>query len=442
MKRYTFGVVWLTLGAFVWTLCLGAYAAYGFQWEGRVSYRDFNGDLNFSQLKELREQMGDNGDVTGWGQSLNEQIGLSEFGASATIDVIWSDGDASRIWAPEMKRGQLPSEGDELGCALSEKTALKLFGSLDIIGREVNIAGVSMIVRGVFTLPEGIQALGVDPGRALAFCPAALAEEVFMTALNFTIYAPDGKAPPEVAEDWMQSAGLHTAGEFDGHEDAGDLLNLMCGLPGDALALMAVIEACLLLLAANRSAVKKFRRQREDIYGTHGAQARTLLSWLAKAAACAAGAYAAVRIAAHGGRIPMSYLPTRWSDFSFWPRLIETLSHSAAQSRFETALRPDMLLGRLMSLVAIFGLAATLLFLMARRNLRNQERIGATHLIFAGAIIFAAPLLALWAGDSMGWRVRSVPAALMVLPAALLLLWTVPEKVAHEEFERGNARVK
>ena len=63
---------------------------------------------------------------------------------------IYYNGNASLVWAADYLSGTTPGVTDGLGCTVSSALAWKLWGSFDIIGKTVEVDGVSRTIRGVF----------------------------------------------------------------------------------------------------------------------------------------------------------------------------------------------------------------------------------------------------------------------------------------------------
>ena len=72
------------------------------------------------------------------------------------VDCIAFSGDASLVWPAKYITGAAPGVVDAFGCAVSEALAWRLWGSVDVIGKTVEIDGAKRVVRGVFSGKEEV----------------------------------------------------------------------------------------------------------------------------------------------------------------------------------------------------------------------------------------------------------------------------------------------
>ncbi len=435
--QFSRGVLLLLLGIVCWYGALGAWALHNQQWNRhRVSYREPDSRLDFGSLKELRRQIAleGEGEVTGWGQSLSEEIRAGATSGVTRVDVIWLDGNASLIWALPQAEGQFPGPKDTIGCAIDSKTALKLFGSMNVIGKEVQIAGEQMTIRGVFTLPEGISAVSSDPGRGLAFCPAALAKEsVRMTALEFIPRPGPGETAKEQAEKWMNAAAMGAGGSMDDHRDTQELMALFTSLPGFLFMGLMLAELYLMFIALTKAIWLRWI----TLVGDRSVSRRQLISpvilWCALTLALVITGVWAARLPAFGASIPASFLPTRWSDFSFWPKKAEQLLQLHVRERLSPALRPDLAERGLLTAGILLSLLSPLLLWPARNALKRGIAQAGTGSISAcaGALTMAAPL-SLWLVRRVGWIPALLP-GMAYLPVAFFAVLAAPRLIRQSE---------
>ena len=413
-RQFYHGVLLLLIGMVCWYGAAGVWAFHNRQWNGdRVSWRNPDSRMDFGDIKELRRQIAldGGGSVTGWGQSLSEEIKAEATADATRVDVLWLDGGAPLLWDLPLVMGQFPGQTDTIGCAIDRETALKLFGTLDIIGKEVRIAGESMTIRGIFTLPEGVSAIPSDPGRGLAFCPAALAKEsVRITALEFIAQNSSGMTAKEQVEDWMNAAGLNAGGSLDDHRDTQKLLALFTALPGYLLMAMALMELYAAFAALTKAARSKWAALKNGRL-VHGRQlGRVAAAWCALTFVLAAASVCVAGLPAYGNPIPASLLPTRWSDFGFLTEKAEQILQQQVQERLFPALRPDLMERGLVTAGILLSLASLLLIWLSRRALkRGYEQVGiAPASACVGVLIMAAPL-SLWLVERVGWIPELLP---------------------------------
>ncbi|GHU68315.1 hypothetical protein FACS1894184_09990 [Clostridia bacterium] len=414
---------WLAAGMVLWCMASGAMRAMDSQWNpDRVSFMPASGSLNLGDLKSLREAIADDtgsaGKVTGWAETRVASVGVGATAASSTVDTLWVDGDASLVWNMPLVNGNYPVADDAEGIAIDEKSALSLFGSTDIIGRTVTVGGVDLAVRGVFTIPEGLSSLGVDPGRGLAI--RAAADDTAIASLEFLVQG-SGSDSAAVAKAWMQSAGVSTSGMFDSHNDTRVLARLMESLPALLLALFILLEIWRALRLLWSVELTDWRALKSNHTMPDRAAWSLVGYWALGLAALVVGALAVVWMLPPFAGLPVSYLPTAWSDFSFWPNLITSRLQSAAQWAMQGVTRPDRAY-RLTSWWCVGLIAAAAACLIHSRSLMIRSAAYGSKLVLEPTMwdalaVTASMPLGLWAARFAGWEARVPPAAVVMAAA-------------------------
>ncbi len=411
------GLAWLALGVTLWCGACAALATRDAWYMDRASYR---GGVSADSLPELQSVARENGgNVAAWGQSLSQSVSVEETNGSATVDTIWVDGDAALVWNLPVAFGNLPGLSDTVGCALDEGTALTLFGTLDIIGREVTFAGKALTVRGVFRMPSGAPAFGVDPGRGLAFAPyAAAPDSASLEALEFLAAPKDGKTSAERATEWMQTAGMSTGGGLDDHAEQRNLLSIFVSMPAMLLGLMAVWELGRAAFGVVKSACLAALGVRRDPVKPTSEAARPFFGGLCGAALLIGCAAAALSLMPGLRTIPPSYLPTQWSDFSFWSDMISGAGTDAASAALSVALRPDMLFDSLAGRCGWLAVLSLPALWFARRAFvrgsRDEEPVAAC--LWGAVPVVSAPF-GVWLAGMLGF-VPSAAFGMALLPVA------------------------
>ncbi len=428
MRRRTWekGVLWLALGVVCWCCAVSALATRDSLWNTkRLSYRQPSASTTAENIVTLRHEIAeaDGGSVAAWGQAVSQTVSSTEMNGSAAVDVLWIEGDASLVWNLPVLRGSLPGQGDAEGCALDEATALKLFGSLDAVGRAVTVGSAELVVRGVFAPVTGVSALGVDPGRGLALCAAASAPEGFaLTAMEFLVKSEEAKPAAEQVQAWMRSAGLSTNGTLDDHQDQRTLLTVLTSLPAYLLALFALLELLSGALALSGDGAAAWKALRLDRLAPARRKGRLALTWAAGFLLVAGAAWLTFSLVPQLRSVPPSYLPTQWSDFAFWPDRITADLQADAQHAMTVALRPDMVFDRLRDWCVGLLLAAIGCVWHGRNTLRaGAHEVRPLPACLMGVPVCAAVPLALWIADRAGWA-PSAPQGLLLLPLLLYVL--------------------
>ena len=418
------GVLWLILGVLLWVGACGALAYRNSLYnDRRVSFRNDNAGLTADNLRELRKVIDENGggEVAGFAQSLSQRLTVKETSGSAALDILFVDGNAPLVWNLPVLTGALPMALDSEGCAIDRETALSLFGSIHVIGRSVWFVEQELIVRGVFSLPYGLSALAVDPGRGLAICPITAAPEATtLTALEFTVSGEgsvDGKAR---ATEWMRQASLTASGTFDDHKDQRIMLSELLTLPSYALFLSLCVELFRAISGFLRRTLLLHRAYKENhvtpnrvfiaLWSCAGSTSLFLLAVLFAVAICLLPPIRS---------IPPSYLPTRWSDFGFWLTLMTDAFTAKARQALSVLLRPDMVFGRLTDWCAWLPFVSVATFWRARNLLSKElENVSLFVAAFAGCAVCAFAPVAGFIIRWIGW-IPDIPLYAFALPVLL-----------------------
>ena len=117
--------------------------------------------------------------------------------------------------------------------------------------------------------------------------------------------------------------------------------------------------------------------------------------------------------------IPPSYLPTRWSDFGFWPKLISDALEEKARRALTILSRPDMIFGRLTDWCTWLSFMSIAAFCHVRNLL--SKGLGDISLFMAAfarcvvcAFVPAAGVVVKW----VGW-IPDISLHILVLPILL-----------------------
>lgn len=198
----------------------------------------------------------------------------------AQVQALCFLGDPERIAFFPMASGRLPGEGESGVCALDANTAYALFRDTGAEGKRVRVGGASLMVTGVIQME-----------RSILLLPAA----------------QDARFDRLVADTREELAALVTAlgeemdfFEFSGAE-AARAADVLCAFP------------CALLVCFMLSALRRRVGWRRKI--------ANLLLW----------AFAAAVILAVFWCVPVRLLPSRWSEFDFYARLLDAFRTRAVR---------------------------------------------------------------------------------------------------------------
>ncbi|MCL1795484.1 MAG: ABC transporter permease [Clostridia bacterium] len=418
------GMLWLVVSILL--ACSGASALrtrdhlFG---EANVRYMEEVGGYTAKELKALRGIMAENdaaGYVAGWAQAQSVRVSYEKTGGSQTADVIYVDGDPSLIINVTILTGVLPSMDGGADCAIDRKTALLLFGSIDVAGETMRVGAKDLKITGVFELPDRLPALRADPGRGLVFVDYSEAPEATLIAsLGFS--ARGAVAVAKVSE-WMDTAGLSMRGTLSDDSDQRALFVFFGSIPAYLLAAMTVWRVAGAFARRTIRLRRSILALRNDPYSGRRELRRVGLRHAIGFAALVAIASAAVLFAPGMPRIPPVYLPTRWSDFGFYASMFRASMEAAAQKAFSVALRPWLFYDRLTTYCQWLPLLSLPALALANRRIARAQPACMTAAPAALGIctMLAAPA-SLWIAGRAGFVPAFAP-GMLVLPALWIMI--------------------
>ena len=423
MRQAVRGTLWLVLSILLACAGAGALATRDHLFgTANVRYAEEAGGYTAKELRALRGAMaedGAGGSVAGWAQALSSRVSAAETGGAQMVDVLYVDGDPSLILNVTVLTGALPSMDGGADCALDRKTALLLFGSVNVAGETVQLNGKDLTIAGVFALPDGLPSLRADPGRGLIFVDFSEAPGgTRMASLGFSARGAVGLT--KVSE-WMSAAGLSVRGSL--HEDADQraLFRLFVSIPAYLLMAMTLWQLAGAVVRRSMWLRRSILALRADPYAERREYRRICAGYALGIAALLATATTAVLLVPGMPWIPPSYLPTRWSDFGFYTSMFRANMEAAAQRAFSVAPRPRLLYDRLTFYCQWLPLLSLLALVLASRRLAAAPPARTPVLPVAlGLCALAAVPASLWALGQAGF-VPEVAPGMLVLP----VLWII-----------------
>lgn len=214
-----------------------------------------------------------------------DKITFSSEHARVNTDCISYSGNALLVWPAQYLTGTAPGVTDSVGCAISSALAWQLWGGIDVLGKTVEAGGENRIVRGVFeySYPLALQSFaGEDVSQS--WSAAEFSADLAGTARSD-------------AENYAGASGL-------GRPD----FILMGSWSAFFAAGMAILPLLIPLIYGLSQLFILFRKRSLFL------QKLVLFLLLI---GFAAGLPALL------GALPPWLIPTRWSDFSFWSKLLE-----------------------------------------------------------------------------------------------------------------------
>ena len=212
---------------------------------------------------------------------------------------------------------------DTEGCVLDKQTAAELFGTTHAEGQSLTLKGNTYQVRAV--LPWKQQLILIRPNDKTNLCTRVFLKE-------------KGKSATQTARQFLNSSGL------SGNIAGGDFLR--------------PVSICFLLLLPASIAATMLRQALRE-RRTHTEKEPEYWLWTA---ACLLVIAAAAAFLWKNIQIPADWIPSQWSNFSFWSEKIQDLSQELRLYLIlpKTALQAENLLTTLKT--ALWSLAALLLW--------------------------------------------------------------------------------
>lgn len=150
------GIKKLALRALLWAVLLALLWASFAGWHTiRQCYPPFSlryhtplsGQSAYAARQYSVRQGGDVFWPTFWNQ---QKTSVKSELAETSVSCLYYSGDAALVWGADLVQGACPGAADTAGCAVSRALAWRLWGSTDVVGKQLEIDGVSCTVRGVF----------------------------------------------------------------------------------------------------------------------------------------------------------------------------------------------------------------------------------------------------------------------------------------------------
>ena len=246
----------------------------------------------------------------------------SSWGSTVQGPGVWYWGRGDQIFpTARLSCGRWTLSQETNQCMVSENMALALWGSASVEGLTLTLQGKEYLVAGVIQNLPPMVLLPASPQEAfssLVLCPAA------------------GENPKQAAQNLVMEGGL-----------PGDWLLLPASVPKTIAAFAQNLPPVAFALWLVFSQWKKAKGEPSlaQKWGKYGKAA-----FLAAACAWALG---------FPPSISQEWLPTRWSDFSFWGESLGQLSNQLITSLTSQKLLPDLLLWQKMGKAILFMALAT-----------------------------------------------------------------------------------
>ncbi len=234
-----------------------------------------------------------------WGQK--EHVKLTNENLSRTIlaNAIFLCGSPELLFADCW----VPVREDLQGCVLDEEAAFELFGSLEVVGKKVSFEGDTYIIRDIISGKGKIIAFQVGArrtGNADTMSnngqrqPSGQETECVLSRI--TMRKPEGQSTSELQAAWMNQFGL-SATILD--------MELLRGIGGGCVLLVPVTICVFFWVSLFFQYRKQDKLPGNAVFVILGLCLAILICFLLE----------------RWIRIPEDYIPTQWSEFSFWTDL-------------------------------------------------------------------------------------------------------------------------
>ncbi|MCI8441796.1 MAG: hypothetical protein HFG27_04600 [Provencibacterium sp.] len=276
------------------------------------------------ELQRLRESEAENEQplpFSAFSQLSARPVQSKNYGRKTQADILLFDGDLRQILQAGLPEEDFAFSQDDKGCALDRDTAFALWGSDRIEGETLLFEGEEYIVRAVLDAPKRTVVLPALQQTALS----VLALETL-----------DGQDERLQAEQFYQRHGLPVPDALTTSSWYLPLCRFFCLLP------------VLLPVGALLAAILR------ELWEMRKTPVLCLLwSLLTAAIFCGLAVLSGVHFS-----FPQSMVPTRWSDFEFWSRLLRSFFESLRSALLTPVLAPDRTAGTALIKLILYSLLA------------------------------------------------------------------------------------
>lgn len=377
-KRIIKALLSLLVGVLCWTLALACSDAQNHLWQSKVvRYRTAQPTTqSFSQLDSLRQIIlqDSQAQVTAFAQSLGLKVERVDASASIQADALYIHGDASLCWDLSILCGET-IRSQTNGCVLDSNVAMQLFGSIDIVGNYIRINDQDIPICGVMDIPNHMAAFGADTGRGLLlissrYAPAATTVD----GLDFMEYGVSNAELQEHARKWLSIAGMDSSGSFQDTTTSQSIMDWFLVLPAYLLLVFMLLDLLGQLRRHSRIS-RQIAKEGYLIWRVDGGSfVATIIKPFLSCMVFIALIAAVLCIPRPTFTPPSTLLPTRWSNFSFWPKLLGTVGNTIAQASLEGVLLPDMWRNNYHTFGMLLVLGSLAAFLATRRELHTKKQ--------------------------------------------------------------------
>lgn len=337
MKRYVkplSALFLLLVGCMLWSVGIVKYHELD-KIYGGISLRFETNPQVIDSLVEIRNQQqaaGTDSNLTAWRQDYNIKIEDSCLGVCIESDVIYIWGDG---------KGILGTYKD-VGCSMSADKSYELWGSRDVLGKTIYIDGVSYKVACVTDMMEGVIAVRKsDYERDMKF-----------VSLDMEPISNQDERDVLIEEFVLQNS--HSADSSINYYE-------MLFLTGNFMLFPVFTVAAYMFgrILTELYCAKKHKKGFKVI----ACYVFFLILWVSVCFFTGSFSF----------EIPGSFIPTKWSDFDFWSRVIERLKNELSGLRLMPMYALDNYFRKSFIYISICSFLSSACFIAVLRYIRNKN---------------------------------------------------------------------
>lgn len=306
--------------------------------------------------------------ITAWKQADGQKLEYEELATAANLSVIEFWGDVTQVMPIKLVRGSIMTKEDETGCMIDENTAYRLFRTNDAVGRRLTYQGKSYCIRGVIKAREEVLIIPVTDDKNS------------YSNLEF-VYSSKESGKKNVS-DFMEENGL--ADDYTIVEGCfyAQLLQLASGLPLWLLGLFLLYQ---FVITGKKFRVWFSQRINQRKYNTKKRkksmmcpEIKNLLEKTGLFFIFAITVLLFTRLmSGFIFPIPERYIPTRWSDFSFWIKLVKEMRKQLAALEYLAPATKDILLFHAVKRCVVSSLITSALTVIFMTRIRADAKYSA-----------------------------------------------------------------
>ncbi len=322
-----------------------------------------------------------------WEQSPKEDLRNKELAKNVTGEVVKVYGNLTMLFPVEKLQGQTLYEGDREGTIISEGVAYSLWGSTDVVGQSLIVGDKAYVVRGVLKEKSNriiTQADMADKETKFSALRVQLVDKENVEGVISTL-----KFKYNLPESLLRNLSLTSI-----------LLSGLALLPGYLLGFYGLIK------------LYKF------IYSTH----RYWVSAILLSIIALGLTWITIEMMQFITYIPSYIIPNKWSDFTFWSKLIDGFIENSRQLQALPALIGDGWYNGIKAMI-VGGFSITCIGMLAFSKIAKVEEGKTLFYSTLGAIMLS--FITIMLVYHLEGQVTMIEAFWGVMPMYLLITFII-----------------